>query len=435
MNRDLLKQAFREPHAPGHSRRDFVARCAWAAFGLAVMPAVGDAFADAASAGPAVRGAGFGKAKRVIVINLQGGLSHLDSFDPKGGASKGPGETVGTKAGFQLTSFLPETAKVAGELTVIRSMTAKVGVHETAQYLIRTGFEPRGTLVHPNFGAWAQHYLGASHATLPSNVCINHGAEHGNGFFPASHSPLPIFDANQGLPNAKPQGSLAVAEKRLDLLHHMDQDFAAKVPDARVRDYGSFYDETLKLMKSADLKAFDLTQEDAALRDGYGRTRLGQGCLLARRLTEHGVRYVEVTSGGWDMHKGLEEAMGETGADFDKAFAALIADLKQRGLLDSTLVAVVTEFGRKPEMEGDGRGHHPAAFSTVLAGGGTKRGFVYGATDAKGYAPAEKPVTPSELHATLAFAAGLPFEQEIKTDEGRPMAIGNKAKPVLGVFA
>lgn len=420
MNTDLL----RDPQ----TRRTFVERCARAAFGLTILPF----FAGAAAA---ERGAGFGKAKRIIMIHLDGGLSHIDSFDPKEGASKGPGTAVSTKAGFQLTSFLPETTKIADKITVIRSMSAKVGVHESARYLMRTGFEKRGTIVHPTLGAWGQHYLGASSKTLPSSVCVGRNSEHGNGFFPATYSPLPILDPDGGLANSKPSVPEEKAAKRQQLLAQVDASFATRVPDENVRAYNDFYDTTMQLMKSTDLAAFDLNVEKPELRDRYGRNKFGQGLLLARRLTEGGVRFVEVHSGGWDMHKELEDAMEDRGGEFDRAFAALVADLDARGLLDSTLVAVTTEFGRKPGFEGNGRGHHPLAFSTVLAGGGAKRGFVYGSSDPKGYKAAENPVTPGDFHATVAWAAGMAIEKEAMSPSGRPFTVGNKGKPALGVFA
>jgi uncharacterized protein (DUF1501 family) len=188
-------------------------------------------------------------------------------------------------------------------------------------------------------------------------------------------------------------------------------------------------------MKSSDLKAFDLSAESAETREKYGRTKFGQGCLLARRLVESGVRFVEVQSGGWDMHKQLADGMEDRGGEFDRTFAALVADLDARGLLDSTLVAVTTEFGRKPSFDGGGRGHHPIAFSTVLAGGGVKRGYVHGASDATGYEPADKPMSVGSFHATIAWAAGLPIEQEVITPSGRPMTVGNKGKAAMGVFA
>ena len=421
------------------SRRRFLERCAQMAFGLSVLPYF-SRLAEAAekqteSAAPNAGLPGFGRAKRVIFIELAGGMSHIDTFDPKQGAGKGPASALSTKGGFQVTSFLPETAKVADRISVVRSMTAKVGVHASAAYLMRTGFEQRGAVQHPTLGAWAQHHLGKSHATLPSSVAINRSSNHGNGWFPASHAPLPILSPGEPLPDTQALGTTAAQEKRASLLSQLDATFGAKVSDENVRSYNDFYATTFQLMKSADLKAFDIGAESAATRERYGRSKFGQGCLLARRLVEHGVRFVEVKSDGWDMHASLEDRMEDRGGEFDRVFAALIQDLDAKGMLDSTLVAVTTEFGRKPSFDGGGRGHHPLCFSTVLAGGGVKRGYVHGASDAKGYAPDADPVSVGSLHATIAHAAGLPVEQEIITPAGRPMTIGNKAKPVAKLFA
>jgi hypothetical protein len=416
-----------------------VERVARAAFGLSVLPFLPGQSLRAGDAKPAVpvlsAGPGFGKAKTVIMLQLSGGLSQIDSFDPKTGPSKGPGDAIDTNGGFQVTSFLPETAKIADKICVIRSMTAKVGVHESARYLMRTGFEKRGTIVHPTLGAWAQHYLGASHRTLPSSVCVNRPANHGNGFFPAMLSPLPILDPDEGLTNTRPPVDAATADKRLALLNELDRGFADKVKDDSVNAYTDFYQNTLRLMKGKDLEVFDLARESAGLRDKYGRNRFGQGCLLARRLVEGGVRFIEVESGGWDMHKDIEGGMVERGREFDTAFAALISDLDSRGLLDSTMVVVATEFGRKPTFDGSGRGHHPKVFSCVLAGGGVKRGFVHGSSDKTGGEPESNPVTVGDLHATVGWACGLPIEKPVMSPSGRPFTIGNKGKPVTGLFA
>lgn len=421
------------------SRRSFVERMAQAAFGISLLPFLpGEnlfAAEEVAATPSAARGPGFGKAKAVIMLQLSGGLSQIDSFDPKTGASKGPGDALGTKAGFQVSSFLPETAKIADKITVIRSMTAKVGVHEPARYLMRTGFEQRGTIVHPTLGAWAQHYLGASHQTLPSSVCINRPSNHGNGFFPATMSPLPILDPDEGLRNSTPRADAAIMDKRLALLCDMDKKFTTRVNDRSVAAYNDFYESTLRLMKGKDLECFDLNKEPADLRTRYGSNRFGQGCLLARRLIEGGVRYVEVESGGWDMHKDIEGGMEDRGAEFDTAFAALVSDLDSRGLLDSTMVVVATEFGRKPQFDGSGRGHHPGVFSCVLAGGGAKRGYVHGSSDAAGGHVESDPVTVGDLHATVAHACGLPIEQPAVSPSGRPFTIGNKGKPASGVLA
>jgi len=421
------------------SRRSFVERLAQGALGLSILPFLPGRTLradEAKSATPAPSGGpGFGKAKAVIMLQLSGGLSQIDSFDPKTGPSKGPGDAVNTSAGFQISSYLPETAKVAEKISVIRSMTAKVGVHEPARYLMRTGFEKRGTIVHPALGAWAHHYLGASHQTLPSSVCINRSSNHGNGFFAATMSPLPILDPNEGLKNARPSAGADTVEKRLALLKDMDRNFSDKVKDESVNAYNEFYESTLRLMKGKDLEAFDLAKEPAELRAKYGQNRFGQGCLLARRLVEGGVRFIEVESGGWDMHKDIEGGMEDRGTEFDTAFAALISDLESRGLLDSTMVVVATEFGRKPGFDGSGRGHHPLVFSCVLAGGGARRGFVYGSSDKAGGQVESNPVTVGDLHATIGWACGMPIEKTAMSPSGRPFTVGNKGKPVSGIFA
>jgi hypothetical protein len=414
------------------SRRSFVERMARSAFGLSILPFLpgGNLRADNTKPLP-----GFGSAKHVILINLVGGMTHIDTFDPKEGDSKGPSAAVSTKAGFQLTGFLPETAKVADKICVIRSMTAKVGVHESAQYLMRTGFEKRGTIVHPMLGAWAQNYLGPSHKTLPSTVCVNRNSGHGNGWMPAGTSPLPILDPDAGLQNSSTSVPPQAMDKRLALLHDLDHQFHGSKPDENVKAYDDFYANTLQLMKSSDLEAFNLNKEDPKTRELYGNSKLGQGCLLARRLVEGGVRFIEVQSGGWDMHKELEGSMEKVGAEFDTAFGALIADLDRRGMLENTLVAVTTEFGRKPQFDGSGRGHHPKGFSCVLAGAGVKRGFVHGATDKTGYEPTSDPMTAGDLHATIGFAMGLPIDKEVISPSGRPFTVGNHGKPALAVFA
>ena len=434
MSRNLPSDQLRDPLA----RRSFIERCAKVSFGLSVLPFFNQlaAAADAApGSAPNAGLPGFGKAKRVIFIQLAGGMSHIDTFDPKEGGSKGPGGTISTKAGFQLTDYLPETAKVAGRLAVIRNMTAKVGVHASASYLMRTGFEQRGTVQHPMLGAWAQHFLGASSKTLPSTVCVGRPSNHGNGWFPAAYSPLPILSPNDGLQNIKGLADAETQSRRLDLLAQLNGGFAGAPTDENVKAYNEFYESTFQLMKSKDLAAFDLTAESAATKARFGTSKFGQGCLLARRLVEHGVRFVEVSHGGWDMHATLDTRMKDVGAEFDRGYAALIQDLEAKGLLDSTLVVVATEFGRKPDFSGGGRGHHPLVFSTVLAGGGVKRGYVHGASDAKGYAPDGEGVSPGSLHATIAHAAGLPVQTDIITPAGRPMQVGNKAKPVTALFA
>lgn len=409
-------------------RRQFIERCALGAFGLSVLP-------NLATGAESSTGNGFGKAKRIIFLQVKGGMSHIDTFDPKVGPTKGPGDAIRTKADFQVTEYLPKTAQIANRISVIRSMSAKVGVHGPAQYFMRTAFTERNTIKHPNLGAWAQHYLGSSHETLPSSACINTSPKNGNGFFPTAFSPIPILDPQKGLRNIKTRGGSEDLKERLALSEKLSSFFSARYPDQRVKSYREFYDNTLRLLRSKDLDSFDLTKEPVSIREKYGVNKFGQGCLLARRLVETGVRFVEVATDGWDMHNNLQGEMEDLSPSFDQAYAALISDLDNRGLLDSTLVVLATEFGRKPNFNGNGRGHYPICFSSVLAGGGVKRGFVYGSSDKEGAYP-DDPVTVHDLHATIGWAAGLPLKKVFQSDSGRPFVVGGtKAKPVLPIFA
>ncbi|HCU86839.1 MAG TPA: DUF1501 domain-containing protein, partial [Verrucomicrobiales bacterium] len=375
------------------------------------------------------------KAKSVIWLMLNGGLSHIDSLDPKQGKSKGPAKAINTSADFQVTEFFPKFATVANRVCVIRSMEAKIGVHKPAQYFMRTAYEPRGTILHPNLGAWGSHYLGRSSKNLPSSVCINRRSDQGNGFFPSSYAPLAIGDPTKGINDVKSIGDKSEATKRLTLLNGLDADFRRKFNDKRVNAYNGFYDDALALMKSKELKAFDLSGESEKQRAAYGDNSFGQGCLLARRLVESGVRFVEVKHDGWDHHKALADEMADVAPVFDQAFATLITDLEQRGILDSTLVVVATEFGRKPDYKGDGRSHHPVCFSTALAGGGAKAGFVYGKSDDAGFYVDENAVSIGAFHASIAYASGMEIEKPAMSPSGRPMTVGDGEKPVLELFA
>ena len=413
------------------SRRQFVERCAATSFGLSILPAAQLVAAESADQKPAA----FGKAKSVIWLMLSGGLSHIDSLDPKQGDSKGPAKAINTSADFQVTDFFPKFASIAHRVCVIRSMEAKIGVHAPAQYFMRTAFEKRGTILHPNLGAWGSHYLGRSSTTLPSSVCINRRSDQGNGFFPSGYAPLAIGDPSQGISDVDSIGSKSAAKKRLTLLNQIDANFRKKFNDKGVNAYNSFYDDALALMKSEELKAFDLSSESQEQRDAYGNNSFGQGCLLARRLVDSGVRFVEVKHDGWDHHKALADEMGEVAPVFDQAFATLINDLQQRGMLDSTLVVVATEFGRKPDFDGDGRSHHPVCFSTVLAGGGTKAGFVYGKSDGAGYYVDDNAVSVGAFHASIALAAGMEIKKPALSPSGRPMSVGDGEDPILDLFA
>jgi hypothetical protein len=367
-------------------------------------------------------------------------MSHIDTFDPKTGATKGASDPVKANAGSGnidfLGGYMPKLAKQANKLSIIRSMSSKTGVHESGRYIMRTAYEPRGTIVHPSMGAWASHFKGRIEGvTLPDSVTIGNGAHPGAGFFPPALSPIPITNAASGLQNTKSAVGDEMFTKRVALMDEFDTAFRKKFQSEDVKAYTEFYDETMKLLKSKDLGAFDITQEPANVREKYGNSGFGQGCLLARRLVENGVRFVEVQAGGWDMHNNIDTAMTNNGEMLDTAFSALVEDLEAKGMLKDTLVVLGSEFGRTPEInENAGRDHYPLVYSTVFAGGGTKGGFVYGSSDKDGKRVADKQTAPEDFVATIAYAMGLPIGEVVMSPSGRPFTVGHKGVPVKDLF-
>jgi hypothetical protein len=423
------------------NRRQFMLNTAKTVLGVTLLPGLSSKMAKAEAVSKSGPGTpGFGKAKHVIYLWMGGGMTHIDTFDPKEGATKGFGDRIKAKAdGIDyLGGYLPKLAENASKLSLIRSMSSKTGVHEAGTYIMKTGYEPRGTIVHPAMGVWGSHFLGRiKDVTLPDSVVVNSGSAYpGAGFFPPAMSPIPISNPETGLQNIKPTTSDAQFSKRISLMNEFDSGFRKKFQSEDVKAYSEFYDETLKLMKSEDLKAFDLTQETPETREKYGRNNFGQGCLLARRLVESGVRFVEVQMGGWDMHNTIDNAMTNNGNTLDTGFSALLLDLEAKGLLDSTMVVLGSEFGRTPDInENDGRDHYPLAYTTVLAGGGAKRGFAYGASDKEGRRPADKQTSPSDFLATIGHAMGLPVDEVVMSPSNRPFTVGDKGVPVLDIFA
>jgi hypothetical protein len=319
---------------------------------------------------------------------------------------------------------------------VVRSMTSITGVHENGRYIMRTGYRPLATIVHPCIGPWAQSLHGRRNETLPDSVVVNTGADHpGAGFFPARLKPIPIRDPDSGLQNVTPSTSEENFQHRMSLANKFDQSFRERFQHGQVQDYTELYEETLSLMTSEDLAAFDIAKEPANIKEKYGADRFGKGCLLARRLVEHGVRYVEVELGGWDMHNYIGEEIVDKTAILDRAMSALLDDLDQKGLLQETIVVLCSEFGRTPEVNMNaGRDHYPKAFSTVLAGGGIRGGQAYGATDKRGANVVDKETTIQDFIATVAYAMGLPLDQRVFSPSNRPFTVADHGKPIVELF-
>jgi hypothetical protein len=427
------------------TRRTFLTRMAGSLLGVGAAAAFGpSALASALTAAqdPVLTGKPLGRAtaKHVIFLFMRGGMSHLDTLDPKPGKqTQGPVEAIRTRAdGLLLGQYLPKVADQADKICVISSMSSKQGAHPQAQYLMRTSYELRGTIQHPSIGAWCHHLGGRHNQTLPGHVVIGGGADMpGAGFFPPQYQPLPIGSAESGLQNASlPRGiGQDRFQRRLDRLDKLDQAFAERHGTRDTEAYSKAYDQAVKLMRSSDLVAFDLGLEPQGIKQAYGETQFGAGCLLARRLVEHGVRYVEVVADGWDTHADNFDRLADLTPAVDQGLAALLADLDARGLLQQTLVVLASEFGRTPDIDQDqGRNHYPKAFSTLLAGGGVRGGQRYGKTDDEGREVITEPTSIQDLNATIAFACGIPTDHVVTSPSGRPFKVADKGIAVTEIF-
>ena len=418
------------------TRRGFLTGAAQGLLGVSLAPGLDRLLGTAAHEGPVPT------AHRVIYLYLSGGMSHVDTFDPKDDREvMGDTTTIPTAAdGIRIGSHLEHTARVMDRVAVVNSMWSNQGAHVQGRYFLHTGYGLRGTIRHPSLGAWLSHLRGPANPTLPPHVAIG-GDQYAAsaGFFASAHAPLPLGDPEAGLQNAAlPRGVDDPAfDRRMARLKAMNQAFQERHGDRLASAYDEAYDQAVELMRSRDLEAFAIDAEAAAIRDAYGRNRFGQGCLLARRLIEHDVRFVEVVSGGWDMHNEVFDALEDRVPEFDRAFAALIADLDARGLLETTLVVVATEFGRTPKINGtrNGRDHHPKAFSCLLAGGGIRGGVRHGRTDERGEEVVEGRTTVPDFNATIAMALGLPLDQVVHSPTRRPFTVADKGRPLTELFA
>ncbi|MBI1312947.1 DUF1501 domain-containing protein [bacterium] len=416
------------------SRRQLMHRAAKFCFGVSALPF---AFQTAAGAPARTAGAG-GKAERLIYLFMTGAMSQLDTFDPKPKSDvQGETEVIKTKIpGVQLSEHMAGIASMSDQVAIIRSLNTTTAAHEQARYLMRTSYRPLATTKHPGLGSWMQKMKGRISKELPPSVQIGGGV--GPGYLGAQYAPVPIGDPAQGLQNTKSPAYLTdqAFDKRMALAHSFDSGFRKKATkSSKVNGYDDLYTDAIRLLRSQDLEAFDITKEADDQKSAYGETRLGRGALLARRLVERGVRYVEISFGSWDHHNQIFQNVPEKAKELDKVVTTLLKDLSSRGLLDSTLVVIGTEFGRKPKLNQNvGRDHHPAAFSSLLAGGGIKGGQAYGKSDEDAFYVEEDGVSVEDFNATIAQSLGIPHDQEIFSPDGRPFTIGNGGTPIAKLF-
>jgi hypothetical protein len=399
------------------------------------------------------------RTKSCILLWMAGGPTQTDTFDPKPGHENGgPYQEIATAVpGIRISEHLPQIAKHADKMAIVRSMSTKEGDHGRATFLMRTGYLPGGPIQYPSLGALVSKELGKEDAALPNFVSIapnrfGNSSAFGAGFLGPQYTPLVVGEgaAPQGRQGDAYEQALKVrdleapagvgrehTDARIELLQAMERDFLALHPETAAKSHQTAYDRAVRLMRSEAGKAFNLEEEKTAVRDAYGRNLFGQGCLLARRLVERGVPFVEVTLGGWDTHAQNFDAVKRLSGILDPAWGSLMADLKDRGLLDSTLIVWMGEFGRTPKINrSQGRDHFPNAWTTVLAGGGLKGGQVVGKTSADGLTVEERPVSVADLLGTVCLALGIDSMKQNNSNLGRPIRIVDKAaNPIMEVIA
>ena len=443
-------------YCDGITRRDFVRIGGLSAMGLGL-----GSFFGLQSAAAVQKLSIEAKAKSCILIWLEGGPSHIETFDPKPDAPsevRGPLAAIGTNvSGIQLPECLERTARVMDKIALIRSMTSPLGEHKLASEYLMTGYIPTPAVEYPNMGSTVAHVLKQT-GILPPFITTTGGDRVqptlGPGYLPTSTAPFEVgddfkvrdLDFYQGL-------DLGRIDRRRQFVNAVDQFSRAKDASASSESDPNL-ERAYNMIASDEAKrAFDLTEEPREVHERYGTIvkrangrsgqqgggGVGNGCLLARRLVERGVPFVTVNSTGWDSHENLrllkERNPGDLSAQLpslDMALSALITDLSDRGMLDETLVVVMGEFGRTPKINSKGgRDHWPSVFSVAMAGGGVQGGQVIGSSDSLGELPASNPITPPDLSATIFKLLGINPEAELHTSDGRPIRIAPDGARVI----
>jgi hypothetical protein len=377
-------------------------------------------------------------ADSVIHIYLPGGMAQHESWDPKPFAApeyRGPYSPIKTSIpGEYVGAKFEKIAQIMNKLTVIRSMTHGEAAHERGTHNMFTGYRPSPAIKFPSFGSIVSHELGIRNSLPPYVVVPNVTVpEQGTGYMSSAFGPFALGSdpADKGFTVRDLLTPKDIDEKRFDrrrnLLGAVDEHFKSAEKSDAITAMDSFYQSAYSLISNAKAReAFDLAKESDKLRDAYGRNQAGQRFLLARRLVEAGVRMVSVTYGGWDHHSNIKNGFDSMAPNFDQAFAQLITDLSERGMLKKTLVLVSSEFGRTPKINGtNGRDHWPRVFSVAMAGGGVKEGYIHGASDALGSEPDRDAVGPEDLAKTMYRLLGINADKRIMSDGARPIDIVN----------
>ncbi len=376
-------------------------------------------------------------AEHVILFWNGGGMSHLDTWDPKPGRpTQGDFQSIRTSvAGIQISEIFPEVAKRIEDIALVRSIAGTQADHGRASYQLQTSYMPSGNLRHPGIGSVVvsqKDKLG----DLPAYISISGRAPRAGYLGQTCEAYFVGTPGDKDPYLAFPEGISQVrGNKRLDVLARINQRYAQQANSPALDNNDTAINDAVKLMRSPALEAFDLDRVSTAELNRYGDNTFGRGCLLAKRLVDQGVRFVQINRGGFDVHSNAFPAMRNHGAVMDPALASLLADLSDSGKLEKTLILMISEFGRTPRVNDNaGRDHHAAVFSCLFAGGGIRGGQVIGASDQDGYRPAERPVNPSDIHASICHALGIDPNHEVMTPLQRPMKLVDQGAAIQELF-
>lgn len=389
------------------------------------------------------------RARSCIMLHMQGGASQHHTFTVP--EYRAQNEQIQTSVpGVLFCEYFPRLAARMGDICLIRGMSTGNTVHERARVLMHTGYNPNGTVAYPSIGNIASAELGAADAELPNFVAV-HGGSDGDGagaphrsvpaYLGPRHAPVPVNDPARGLENLRPAVALEQFDDSANLLNEFETTFQSRRPSNAAATHQANLRRAIQLVHSDRMRAFEIEREPMAIRDGYGISQFGRSLLLARRLVEAGVPFVEVTLAGWDDHGSAHRSIARRASYADPAMAFLIEDLKQRGLLDNTLVVFMSEFGRTPQLAESGynqtlgAGHYANAWTTWMAGAGVRGGRVIGRVDNRGGTVTDRPVNAQEFLATMCHALRIDYQKEYMTREGRPMTfLTRSARPVQEAF-
>jgi hypothetical protein len=385
---------------------------------------------------------GLRTSKRCILLWMGGGPSHKDTFDLRPGTTNGgPFQAINTNVtGIQISEHFPRFAQLVNHAAIIRSMSTVEGEHARAKYHLHTGYrEGVGGVAYPSIGSIVAKELGNPDFPLPNYVSVgnpNMPSFLGAGFLGPRYQPLAVPAPDRGVQNLRSFVAESRDNSRVNLLDELEQGFTHRHPDAHPAvAHRTTYQRAVTLMRDRGARAFDLSTEPQNVRTSYGGTRFGDGCLLARRLVEVGVQFVEVHLDGWDTHDTNFERVRRLSAQVDPGMSQLVKDLRDRGLLDSTLVIWMGDFGRTPHINRrgpvPGRDHWPRAWSSVMIGGGIRGGQVIGRTDAEAATVVERPVTILDFMATVCRILGIDHDKQHLAPNGRPIRIVDRgANPI-----